>query len=99
MISSRVYPCFESNFRAVWISSIVTVLNMILVMILGLVMYAYYYDCDPQIINAVEKKDQMVPLFVMQVMGHLHGMPGLFLATTFSASLRLVFKNEPCYAG
>ena len=31
---------------------------------------------------------QMVPLMVIEVLGILPGIPGLFLATLFSASLR-----------
>ena len=74
--------------RAVWVSSIFTCINMVLVMLLGLVMYAYYVGCDPLASGEVEKKDQLIPLYVMAVMGKLPGLPGLFLATTFSASLR-----------
>ena len=44
---------------------------------------------------------QLIPQMVMDVMGHLHGLSGLFVATTFSASLRYVSEggeNElvPC---
>ena len=31
------------------------------------VMYAYYHDCDPMTTRQVNKKDQLFPLFVMQV--------------------------------
>ena len=30
-------------------------------------MYAYYHDCDPMTTRQVHKKDQLFPLFVMQV--------------------------------
>ena len=30
-------------------------------------MYAYYHDCDPMTTRQVNKKDQLFPLFVMQV--------------------------------
>ena len=33
----------------------------------GLVVFAYYHDCDPIRARQVEKKDQIFPLFVMQV--------------------------------
>ena len=36
---------------------------------------------------------QLIPQMVMDVMGHLHGLPGLFVATTFSASLRYVSEG------
>ena len=42
----------------------------------GLVMYALYHDCDPITTQQVDKKDQLFPLFVMQVMGDYPGVPG-----------------------
>ncbi len=36
----------------------------------------------------VAKHDQMVPHFVQDVVGHISGMPGLFISCVFSASLR-----------
>jgi sodium-coupled monocarboxylate transporter 8/12 len=42
----------------------------------GLVMFAYYHDCDPVKTQQVSKKDQLFPLFVMQVMGDIPGIPG-----------------------
>ena len=35
----------------------------------GMVVFAYYSDCDPIGARQVEKSDQIFPLFVMQVMG------------------------------
>ena len=56
----------------------------------GLVVFAYYYDCDPIATRQVEKKDQIFPLFVMQVMGDYPGVPGLFVAGVFSGALSTV---------
>ena len=33
--------------------------------------FAYYHDCDPIGARQVEKKDQIFPLFVMQVFAYL----------------------------
>ena len=33
--------------------------------------FAYYHDCDPIGARQVEKKDQIFPLFVMQVLANL----------------------------
>ena len=38
----------------------------------------------------MEKKDQLFPLFVMQVMGDYPGVPGLFVAGVFSGALSTV---------
>ena len=42
----------------------------------GMVMYAFYHDCDPLMTQQVNSKDQLFPLFVMQVMGDYPGIPG-----------------------
>ena len=34
---------------------------------------------------------QLVPYFLMEVMGEYHGIPGLFLAAVFAAALRCVY--------
>ncbi|KAJ1521989.1 hypothetical protein ONE63_002312 [Megalurothrips usitatus] len=55
--------------------------------IAGLVMYAYYYDCDPIQAKRVSKPDQMLVLFVMETVGGLPGVAGLFISGVFSAAL------------
>jgi len=56
----------------------------------GMVVFAFYHDCDPISTRQVEKKDQIFPLFVMQVMGDYPGVPGLFVAGVFSGALSTV---------
>ncbi|XP_064550482.1 sodium-coupled monocarboxylate transporter 2 [Drosophila montana] len=53
----------------------------------GIVMYARYHDCDPIAQGLVSKLDKMVPYFVQDIMGHLTGMPGVFISCVFSAAL------------
>ncbi|XP_068153303.1 sodium-coupled monocarboxylate transporter 2-like [Drosophila tropicalis] len=53
----------------------------------GIVMYARYHDCDPLTLGKVTKVDRMVPYFVQDVVGHLRGMPGVFISCVFSAAL------------
>lgn len=38
----------------------------------------------------ITARDQLLPLYVMTYMGHLQGVPGLFVAGIFSASLGYV---------
>ena len=40
-------------------------------------------DCDPVSAGQVQTKDQMFPLFVMQLVGDIPGLPGLFVAGVF----------------
>ena len=65
----------------------------------GMVMFAFYRwssnsltfiltthvfrDCDPVTAGQVATKDQMFPLFVMQLVGDIPGLPGLFVAGVF----------------
>ena len=65
----------------------------------GLVVFANYADCDPLKAGVLTKKDQIIPYYVMDKLGHIHGLPGIFLACLFSGALRSVSppiqKNQP----
>ena len=52
--------------------------------------YAYYFNCDPIATEQIKKKDQIFPIFIMQVMGDYPGVPGLFVAGVFSGALSTV---------
>uniref|UniRef100_A0A0B7BIN6 Sodium-coupled monocarboxylate transporter 1 n=1 Tax=Arion vulgaris TaxID=1028688 RepID=A0A0B7BIN6_9EUPU len=73
-------------------------LNMIGLVILitsaclsGIVLFAYYADrdCDPLGSKLVKNSNQLIPYFVMEVLG-FPGVPGLFIACLFSGSLSTV---------
>ena len=49
----------------------------------GMVMFAFYHDCDPIKAKQVDSGVQMFPLFVMQLVGDIPGLPGLFVAAVF----------------
>lgn len=53
----------------------------------GLCAFATYHGCDPLTRGLISTKDQIMPYFVMDKMGFLYGMPGLFVATLFSGAL------------
>ncbi|XP_052788010.1 sodium-coupled monocarboxylate transporter 1-like [Mya arenaria] len=54
----------------------------------GVVMFAYYAQkgCDPLSNNQVDNSNQLVPYFVMEVLGY-PGLPGLFVSCLFSGAL------------
>lgn len=56
----------------------------------GILVYATYYGCDPLTAGRIKADDQLLPLFVMETVGHLRGVPGLFIAGVFGAALRFV---------
>lgn len=53
----------------------------------GLCIYWYYRTCDPVEDGYISQRDQVMPLFVVDAMGHLKGLPGLFVSGIFSACL------------
>ncbi|XP_045779022.1 sodium-coupled monocarboxylate transporter 1-like isoform X2 [Maniola jurtina] len=53
----------------------------------GLLIYARFYDCDPLQTRLAKAKDQLLPLLVMDVLGGIPGLPGVFIAGIFSAAL------------
>nr|CAH7727172.1 unnamed protein product [Callosobruchus chinensis] len=53
----------------------------------GILVYATYYGCDPLTMGRIKADDQILPLFVMETIGHLRGVPGLFIAGVFGAAL------------
>ena len=70
----------------------------------GLVIFAFYdvQGCDPINAKLVEKADQLFPLFVMQVMGDVTCIPGLFVAgkehcflcfRTLCKSVQVIFQS------
>lgn len=59
----------------------------------GLVLYANYADCDPIVFQdktQVKNSNQLVPFFVMDKLGDLPGIPGLFFGSILCASLSSV---------
>lgn len=56
----------------------------------GIVMYAYFQGCDPIQEGKVQTADQLLPYFMMRVMGSYPGLPGLFVAGIFSGALSSV---------
>ncbi|XP_025084658.1 sodium-coupled monocarboxylate transporter 1-like [Pomacea canaliculata] len=72
---------------ALWINVPGLLIILGLSSLAGIVMYAFYSSCDPQQFGLVSGNDQLFPLFVMDVLGHLPGLPGLFVASIFSGSL------------
>ncbi|EDV31325.2 uncharacterized protein Dana_GF15301 [Drosophila ananassae] len=54
---------------------------------LGVLLFDKYKDCDPLSAGLITNDDQMLPLFVVQSVGHIYGMPGLFIAGIFGAGL------------
>ncbi|CAG2199593.1 SLC5A6 [Mytilus edulis] len=75
---------------SLWVNLVCIVSILSLVCLVGVVMFAYYSTCDPVLAGIVTKSDQLIPLFAMDVVGDLHGLPGLVISCIFSGSLSTV---------
>lgn len=63
-------------------------LMIVIVCYLGLVIFANYSQCDPYRGGLFSRPDEIVPFFVAHSLGNeWPGLPGLFVASIFSASL------------
>nr|XP_019536046.2 sodium-coupled monocarboxylate transporter 1-like [Aedes albopictus]XP_029708665.1 sodium-coupled monocarboxylate transporter 1-like [Aedes albopictus] len=65
----------------------------------GLLMYAKYESCDPYTIRKINKLDQILPYYVMDVGGKIPGLPGLFVSGIFSAALSTMSSSLNTLAG
>lgn len=65
----------------------------------GLIMYAKYETCDPVATQKIQKVDQILPFFVMEVAGKIPGLPGIFIAGIFSAALSSMSSGLNTLAG
>ncbi|XP_061438712.1 sodium-coupled monocarboxylate transporter 1-like [Rhineura floridana] len=59
----------------------------------GLSMYSVYKDCDPWTAGFVSAPDQLMPYFMLEILGDFPGLPGLFVAGTFSGTLSTVSSS------
>ncbi|XP_034256929.1 sodium-coupled monocarboxylate transporter 1-like isoform X2 [Thrips palmi] len=53
----------------------------------GLLIYATFHDCDPVSARVINKSDQLLPFYVMELAGKVPGLPGVFMSGVFSAAL------------
>uniref|UniRef100_A0A8D0CDP3 Solute carrier family 5 member 8 n=1 Tax=Salvator merianae TaxID=96440 RepID=A0A8D0CDP3_SALMN len=59
----------------------------------GLSMYSVYKDCDPWSAGFVKAPDQLMPYLVLEILGDFPGIPGLFVAGTYSGTLSTVSSS------
>ncbi|XP_030575874.1 sodium-coupled monocarboxylate transporter 1-like [Archocentrus centrarchus] len=59
----------------------------------GLCIYSFYKDCDPWTAGQVSSPDQLLPYLVMDILADHRGLPGLFFAAVYSASLSTVSSS------
>jgi SSS family transporter len=60
---------------------------------LGLVIYGYYYGCDPLLTLRIRDKDDVVGLYFGDLLGHRPGIVGLFSGSILSSTLSATSSN------
>ncbi|MGH0131366.1 UNVERIFIED_CONTAM: hypothetical protein FKN15_045917 [Acipenser sinensis] len=78
-----VFDALYFNLIGLWVILVCAVFS-------GLLMFAYYRNCDPWTAGFVSAPDQLMPYFVMDILGSFPGLPGLFVACAFSGTLSTV---------
>ncbi|KAH8306385.1 hypothetical protein KR018_009756 [Drosophila ironensis] len=92
-------PSYNHAKRCLVMAGIGFLLIMTFTCFAGIIMFAYYYGCDPIQAGLVSKPDKLMPFFIQDIMGHLMGMPGVFISCVFSASLSSLSANLNSFAG
>ncbi|KAG5308544.1 SC5A8 protein, partial [Pseudoatta argentina] len=73
--------------RAMWLSWPILSLLSITTCFSGLAIYSKYHNCDPFLKKRITSSDMLMPLYVMDTMSNIPGLPGIFAAGIFSAGL------------
>ncbi|XP_054287824.1 sodium-coupled monocarboxylate transporter 1-like [Macrosteles quadrilineatus] len=66
---------------------------------MGLLLYAYYHDCDPLATKMIRKTSQILPYYVMDVARDFPGLTGLFISGVLSAALSTMSAGLNTVAG
>lgn len=92
-------PDIKFARKSVWIFVVGLIFIKGASCLVGLIMYAKYEACDPIATKQIEKVDQILPFFVMEVAGQIPGLPGIFIAGIFSAALSSMSSGLNTLAG
>uniref|UniRef100_A0A0A1WWL8 Sodium-coupled monocarboxylate transporter 2 n=1 Tax=Zeugodacus cucurbitae TaxID=28588 RepID=A0A0A1WWL8_ZEUCU len=80
-------PTLKSAQQAMIIFTICAIIFLSFCCFAGLLIFDYYRNCDPLRAGFISNNDQLLPFYVMQTLGHLHGIPGIVIAAIFGAAL------------
>ncbi|KAK4876942.1 hypothetical protein RN001_009448 [Aquatica leii] len=92
-------PTYNQAKRVMWIFLVGMVVSLTIAIIMGLLIYTRYSECDPVTTQQIMRYDQIVPFYVLDIAKSLTGLPGLFIAGVFSASLSSVSTNLNSLSG
>ena len=64
-----------------------------LAVLAGLAIFATYATCDPLRAGVTSRRDELVPHFVADQLGHVPGLGGLFIACVLSGALSTISSS------
>ncbi|KAF5273206.1 hypothetical protein FQA39_LY07537 [Lamprigera yunnana] len=67
--------------------------------LLGLIIFAYYHDCDPYSMKYIKKPDQIVAYYIMEVTSGIIGFSGLFASAFFGSAFSAFSTTLNTFAG
>lgn len=76
--------------KVVWLNIPCLLVVVTILALDGMVIFANYAGCDLFVQGKITRGDQVVPYFVINKLGHLSGLSGLFTACLYSAALSTI---------
>ncbi|XP_044269260.1 sodium-coupled monocarboxylate transporter 1-like isoform X2 [Tribolium madens] len=79
----------------------VLVLDSILIIccLLGFLIYSHYANCDPLLNGKIQKHEQLLPYYIMEIAGNVPGVFSLTLTGLFCASLSTISSSLNSISG
>ncbi|VVC33669.1 Sodium/solute symporter [Cinara cedri] len=81
---------YNTAVKSLWCSLPILSLISISTSFSGLAIFSKYYNCDPIKSGRISNWDQLMPLYVLDTMGSVPGLTGLFVAGIFSSALSTI---------
>ncbi|XP_001951358.1 putative sodium-dependent multivitamin transporter isoform X1 [Acyrthosiphon pisum] len=81
---------YKTAVTALWCSLPLVLVISLITSLSGLAMFSKYYNCDPIKSGRISSSDQLMPLYVLDTMGSIPGLTGLFIAGIFSSAMSSV---------
>lgn len=87
-------PTLKKARYAILLNIVIVSMIMFLTCLAGITVFAYYATkgCDPLSSHQIKNANQIIPFFVVEVLGY-PGLPGLFIAALFSGALSSVSSS------
>jgi len=83
-------PSLRSAQAALWVQVPILIVLSLTTSLAGLCILYQYRECDPLVSGRIRSPDQLLPLYIVERMSEMPGLPGLAVAGIFSGSLSTV---------